>query len=236
MKKIILSTLIITTSLASLPMANAQNLMQKAKAGIESATGAVKQAVGEEKSSGAGSAAIREALDQIKLNIADSTKKLEITSKPNEEKMKEMDSIIADIDGVLAMSGEGGEYEKLIQKSVTANKEKLSQMKAYANNPSIPAAQRAVIERKIPQFESTLTTLGENRVALVRISNDLKKQRDQVAKSKELYMFLVSLGDLEEANNSVSAVNQSMTVLMKKLEELSELTPDLESKAGPALQ
>jgi hypothetical protein len=109
-------------------------------------------------------------------------------------------------------------------------------MKAYANNPSIPAAQRAVIERKIPQFESTLTTLGENRVALVRISNDLKKQRDQVAKSKELYMFLVSLGDLEEANNSVSAVNQSMTVLMKKLEELSELTPDLESKAGPALQ
>ena len=68
--------------------------------------------------------------------------------------MKEMDSIIADIDGVLAMSGEGGEYEKLIQKSVTANKEKLSQMKAYANNPSIPAAQRAVIERKIPQFES----------------------------------------------------------------------------------
>ena len=49
MKKIILPTLIITTSLASLPMANAQNWVQKAKSGIESAAGVVKEAVGDEE-------------------------------------------------------------------------------------------------------------------------------------------------------------------------------------------
>lgn len=236
MKKII-NTLVISSVIpVALVSANAQGLMETGRKGFNAATGMVQEAIGGEKSSSGGSSAIREALDQIKQNIADSTKKLEVTSQPNEEKMKEMDSIIADIDGVLAISGEGGDYEKLIQKSVAANKDKLSQMKAYANNTAIPAAQRAVIERKIPQFESTLTALGENRIALVRISNDLKKQRDQVVQSKELYMFLISLGDLEEANKSVAAVNQSMTFLVQKIEELGELAPELESKVGPALQ
>ena len=235
MKKSIISPLIIATAIIALPTANAQNLIQKAKAGIESASGAVKEAVGAEQPNG-GNAAIQAALDKIKEDIRKSTEILNQASKPNEEKLKEFDKVVSDIDNVLKISQEGGEYERLIDNAHKKNKEKLSLMKNKSNDASLTANQRAAYEKKMPQFEATIEGLGNNRIKLIRISNDLKKQRDQIAQSKQFYIDMISIDELAEANKSVESVNNSMQVLVNKIEELGEVGSDIQSTSGPALK
>jgi hypothetical protein len=236
MKKIILPTLIITTSLASLPMANAQNWVQKAKSGIESAAGVVKEAVGDEEQPSGGNAAIQAALDKIKQDIRKSSEILNQASKPNEEKLKEFDNMVAQIDDILKVSQEGGEYDKLIDDTYKKNKEKLSLMKNKSNDTSLTANQRAAYEKKMPQFEGTIESLGNNRIKLIRISNDLKKQRDQIAQSKQFYIDMISIDELAEANKSVENVNSSMQVLVDKIQELGEVGSQINSTSGPALK
>jgi hypothetical protein len=236
MKKIILPTLIITTSLASLPMANAQNWVQKAKSGIESAAGAVKEAVGDEEQPSGGNAAIQAALDKIKQDIRKSSEILNQASKPNEEKLKEFDNMVAQIDDILKVSQEGGEYDKLIDDTHKKNKEKLSLMKNKSNDTSLTPNQRATYEKKMPQFEGTIESLGNNRIKLIRISNDLKKQRDQISQSKQFYIDMISIDELAEANKSVESVNSSMQVLVDKIQELGEVGSQINSTSGPALK
>jgi hypothetical protein len=234
MKFSLITPLIVTSSVLIIASgANAQNLLQKAKAGIESAAGIVQEAVAEEKPS-TGNAAIQAALDEIKKNITKSTELLNQTTKPDEEKIKEFDKMVSDIDGVLAFSQEGGEYEKLINDSVAKNKEKLALMKSKANNPSLPVNQRAAYERKMPILEQTLESLGNNRIKLIRISNDLKKQRENIVQSKQFYIDMVSIDDLVEANRSVENVNASMQTLFEKIEELGEVGTEITAPSGPA--
>jgi hypothetical protein len=234
MKLSIITPLIVTSSVLIIASgANAQNLLQKAKAGIESAAGIVQEAVAEEKPS-SGNAAIQAALDEIKKNITTSTQLLNETAKPDAEKIKEFDKMVADIDSVLAISQEGGEYEKLIDQSVKKNKDKLSMMKSKANDPSLPVDQRAAYERKMPVFEQTLESLGNNRLKLIRISNDLKKQRETIATSKQFYIDMIAIDDLVEANKSVENVNASMQTLVQKIEELGEVGTELTAPSGPA--
>ena len=232
MKKSFISALIIATPIVALPTANAQKLLQKAKAGIESAAGAVKEAVNEEQPSG-GNAAIQAALDKIKQDIRKSSEILNQASKPNEEKLKEFDKMVVQIDDILKVSQEGGEYDKLIDDTFKKNKEKLNLMKNKSNDPSLTANQRAAYEKKMPQFEGTIELLGNNRIKLIRISNDLKKQRDQIAQSKQFYIDMISIDELAEANKSVENVNTSMQVLVDKIQELGELGSQINSTSEP---
>jgi len=235
MKKIITTLTLTAAPLLFLPSVNAQNLIQKAKAGIESAAGIVKDAVEEEKPT-AGNAAIQAALDKIKEDIRKSSAILNEASKPDAEKLKEFDKMIGEIDNVLKISQEGGEYERLIDTAYKKNKEKLSLMKNKSNDTALSASQRAAYERKMPQFEETIEGLGNNRIKLIRISNDLKKQRDQIAQSKQFYIDMISIDELAEANKSVESVNSSMQILVDKIEELGEVGSDIQSPSGPAVQ
>jgi len=235
MKKSFISALIIATPIVALPTANAQNLIQKAKAGIESAAGAVRETVNDQQPNG-GNAAIQAALDKIKQDIRKSSEILNQASKPNEEKLKEFDKMVAQIDDILKVSQEGGEYDKLIDDTFKKNKEKLTLMKNKSNDPSLTTNQRAAYEKKMPQFEATIESLGNNRIKLIRISNDLKKQRDQIAQSKQFYIDMISIDELAEANKSVENVNSSMQVLVDKIQELGELGSQINSTSGPALK
>jgi hypothetical protein len=235
MKKIFKTLLITSVIPASIVSADAQGIIQKAEEVIESAAGMVKDAVEDEKPA-AGNAAIQAALDKIKEDIRKSTAILNEASKPDAEKLKEFDKMIGEIDNVLKISQEGGEYERLIDAAYKKNKEKLSLMKNKSNDTSLSASQRAAYERKMPQFEETIEGLGNNRIKLIRISNDLKKQRDQIAQSKQFYIDMISIDELAEANKSVESVNASMQILVDKIEELGEVGSDIQSPSGPAVQ
>jgi hypothetical protein len=235
MKKLVATLAITSTPFLILPTAHAQGWVQKAKAGIESAAGVIEEAVGEEKPTG-GNAAIQAALDKIKEDIRKSTEILNQASKPDAEKLQEFDKMIGEIDNVLKISQEGGEYEQLIDSAYKKNKEKLSLMKNKSNDTSLSASQRAAYERKMPQFEETIEGLGNNRIKLIRISNDLKKQRDQIAQSKQFYIDMISIDELAEANKSVESVNSSMQILVNKIEELGEVGSEINSTGGPALR
>jgi hypothetical protein len=236
MKKSFLITAIITTSVATLATSNAQSLTQKAKEALGNAAGAIKEATTDEKPSNSGNAAIQAALDKIKEDIRKSSQILNQASKPNEEKLKEFDKMVGQIDDILKVSQEGGEYDKLIDDTYKKNKEKLALMKNKSNDTSLTANQRAAYEKKMPQFEATIESLGNNRIKLIRISNDLKKQREQIAQSKQFYVDMISIDELAEANKSVESVNSSMQVLVDKIQELGEVGSQLNQTSGPALK
>jgi hypothetical protein len=109
-------------------------------------------------------------------------------------------------------------------------------MKNKSNDTSLSTNQRAAYEKKMPQFEEAIESLGNNRIKLIRISNDLKKQRDQIAQSKQFYIDMISIDELAEANKSVESVNSSMQILVDKIEELGEVGTELNSTSGPALR
>jgi hypothetical protein len=231
MKKIILPILIITTTLASLPLANAQSLIQKAKAGIESATGAVKEAVGDEKNPS--TSAIDSVLEQLKADIAKSMTDFDVASAPDAEKLRKFDNALAETDKVLALTQEGGEMDKLIQKAYDKNKASFEKMRAKANDTSIPADKRAKYEQQLPRYEKAINATNEKRLVLIRMSNDLKKQRENIGQNKEFYLDMLSIKDLEAANESLDSVNSSMDNLIKQLDKLGELD---DAPSGPAVQ
>ena len=232
MKKSIISPLIIAAVIIALPTANAQNLMQKAKAGIESAAGAVKQAVVDEKS--ASTSGIDSVLEKLKSDIAKSMEDFDKASMPDAEKLRKFDNALAETDKVLALTQAEGEMDKLIQKAYNKNKESFDRMRSKANDTSIPADQRAKYEQLLPRYEKAINGTNEKRLVLIRMSNDLKKQREGIDKNKQFYIDMLSVGDLEAANESLDAVNSSMDNLIKQLDKLGEL--DNAAPAGPSVR
>ena len=227
MKKTIFLTSIVTFSAASilLPSLHAEGFIEKVKTGIETGGAIAQKAVGGDPDGAAtsGNAAMEATLKKLKADIAISMKAFEQTAKPDEKKIKEFDKALNDIDNVLVLTKDGGEYEQLIKKSYDENKKRLDKMKAKSNDTALDANTRATYEQNIPRFEKNINETNENRLVLIRMSNDLKKQRESIEKNKDVYLDMLSIDDLDAANKSCAAVKDSMTNLMSQLEKLGDL-------------
>jgi hypothetical protein len=232
MKKIILPTLIITTSLASLPLAHAQSLIQKAKAGIESATGAVKEAVGDEKPTS--TSALDQAIEALKSDITKTMLEYDKASEPDEEKMRVFEKALTDTQKVIELTKQGGALDQAIEKAYNKNKEALEKMRAKANDTSIPAERRAKYESLMPRYEAAINQTNEKKLVLIRMSNELKKKADIIASDKEFYVDMLRVGDLEAANQSLQQTNDGLNTLIMNLDKLNQLKHDNES--GPAIR
>jgi hypothetical protein len=231
-------------SLATVSILNAQDSdflskvktlgAQTAASAATGAAGALNKAAASSQAPAGPNADVLEAIDVLKQQVQTSMVAFQKSSAPDEEKMKQFDSVLKEFDAVIAETQQGGDLDQLIMKSVTENQKRLSLMRQRANDTSLSEDQRAIYEQKTSEFESQIKQTADKRAILIRQTTQLMSQRDQIQKNKQFYLDMLSVQDLESANKSLDAVNAAQGNL---IDALSNLGAKLAAPAsGPAKQ
>lgn len=174
------------------------------------------------------------AIDTLKQQVEASMVAFQKSSAPDEEKMKQFDKVLSEFDAVIQQTQQGGALDQLIMQSVSVNQKRLSLMRQRSNDTSIPSDQREAYNQKIQGFEKQIQQSSDKRAVLIRQTAQLMTQRDQVEKSKQFYLDMISVQDLESANKSLDAVLSAQSNLMDNLSNLGAklMTPS----SGPTKQ
>lgn len=212
-----------------------KTLGSKATAAAATSTaGALNKAASSVQQPSGPDADVLNAVNALKQQVQASMEAFQKSSAPDEEKMKQFDKVLNEFDAVISQTQQGGDLDQLILKSVSENQKRLGMMRQRANDTSLPADQRAVYEGKLQSFESQIKASADKRAVLIRQTAQLMSQRDQIQKSKQFYLDMLSIQDLEAANKSLDAVNAAQGNL---IDVLSTLGAKLSApSSGPAKQ
>ena len=240
MKKTFPITLLLLTAITGLHAQDNEFLSKVKKLGAQAtstaatgAAGALNKAAGAVQPAGP-DADVLQAIDTLKQQVEASMVAFQKSSAPDEEKMKQFDKVLNEFDAVIQQTQQGGALDQLIMQSVSVNQKRLSMMRERSNDTTIPADQREIYNQKIQGFEKQIQQSSDKRAVLIRQTAQLMTQRDQVGKSKQFYLDMISVQDLESANKSLDAVLSAQSSLMDNLSNLGAKL--MAPSSGPAKQ
>jgi len=231
MKKPFLITAIITTSVATLATSNAQGIIEQVKSKGQEMIGSASDALSKTTAPTNTKDALDRQMEQINAEIIKAREALKVTTKPNEEKLKEFDNTLQKFTKVLDLVSDQGELAKLLDESYKINKTKLDEFKKKASDTSLSVNQRAFYEKQIPRFETAIEGVNGQKLAMIRKWNDLSKSKKEIESSKQIFIDAATVKDVEAANECMQQLNNSLDNLQSAVTSVMEMKSEAQTPA-----
>jgi transcriptional regulator of acetoin/glycerol metabolism len=165
--------------------------------------------------------AIKALVDNLKQQIQQTMAAYQSTTLPDSEKMKQVDSQLAELNDILDQTKDGGPLDQQITASYKVQKQKLDTMRAKANDPSLTPLNHDLYQGAADRLEKAIAVQQAQKLGLSKIRNLIQGQVDTIAQNKQTYMDMESIGDLENANKAMTSLMSSMQTIESKLEDMT---------------
>ena len=174
--------------------------------------------------SGASDSAMTDKIKLMQDNIQKATDRLKSAGKSGAEQVSELVKMSQTVQEALKEVSEGGSLHEELQKSIAATQAKAKMFHDKSTDPNLSAQMQSTYNMLEQKANTARDKLYQTSIALQNERSTLEKTLKSVNENKELVADLISLKELEAANEAIIAVignmknvNQGFTELLGKI-------------------
>ena len=163
---------------------------------------------------------LEKATELMAANIATALKAFKDVNKPDEEKVKEFDRIIQQIQEANNLVADDGALYTEVKETVTRQLEKQKKWEAKARDPDTPADRREIYKKLAKDEAANAKKIANMLVILIDIQEELDQKIFDTNKDKEFYIDMIEAEQVKKAGEVLDKVALSMTDVIKELDKL----------------
>lgn len=164
---------------------------------------------------------VKKTVEDLKVSIASAVERLDKANQgTHEDRVKELDALIADVKKALAEVTEGGQVHDKLSEAIKTTDTIVSDIRSKMTDPTKTTETQTRYQKLMRDAENQKTRLYQSQMAMSSARHMLEDRVKLLDENKELVVDYARLEQLEEANQAIISVVQNMNSVSDELDKL----------------
>jgi len=179
------------------------------------------QAAGKPSAANAVNEEVKKTVEDLKTSISGAIERLDKANKgSHDDRVKELDALIADVKKALAEVSEGGQVYDKLATSIKVTDQMVSEVRTKMTDPTKTTETQTRYQKLMRDAENQKTRLYQSQMAMNSARHMLEDRVQLLDENKELVVDYARLEQLEEANEAIISVVKNMNNVTEELDKL----------------
>lgn len=163
---------------------------------------------------------VQKNVEELAKAVENAKGKLEAAAKTPDERMQQLDAMIATVKNALQEVSDGGKTHGLLEQAIGTSQAKYDEYKKKMADPSKSAKTQEEYQRMAERFKGRLDGLYRGKMALNTSRAELGEALKVAEEKKELFADLLLESMLAEANQAVVELVSAMTKVSSSMNDM----------------
>jgi hypothetical protein len=164
---------------------------------------------------------VKKTVENLKTSISSAIERLDKANQgSHDERVKELDALIADVKKALAEVSEGGQVYDKLATSIKVTDQMVTEVRTKMTDPTKTTETQTRYQKLMRDAENQKTRLYQSQMAMNSARHMLEDRVQLLDENKELVVDYARLEQLEEANEAIISVVKNMNTVTEELDKL----------------
>lgn len=164
---------------------------------------------------------VKKTVENLKTSIATAIERLDKANKgSHDDRVKELDALIADVKKALAEVSEGGQVHDKLADAIKITDQIVTEVRNKMTDPTKSTEAQTRYQKLMRDAENQKNRLYQSQMAMSSARHMLEDRVKLLDENKELVVDYARLEQLEEANEAIISVVKNMNTVTEELDKL----------------